>query len=290
MSSESLNAFREIVSDVFRLAMQAAAGKYRDCPESFDRFLCTAMSLIESKEDMKQTHSYLEKSMSNAVTEAFLSRDMIVTPEPPHLIIHPVSDAADDVIPNVVVTKDAYSENSSVIEEPVEAEPVPNAKSMTLCCDAKQTDDESEVNQLEKAEEAEEAEEDAEEAADEAEDAEEEEAEDAAEEAAEEEVAEEGEEAAEEAAEAAEEGEEAAEEAAEAAEEGEEAAEEEAAEEEEEAAEEAAEPEDDDFDIQKIGKKKYFVGKPTGRVYVFVSEEEYGDCIGKLENGKIVPL
>jgi hypothetical protein len=25
-------------------------------------------------------------------------------------------------------------------------------------------------------------------------------------------------------------------------------------------------------------------------VYVFVSEDEYGDCIGKLENGKIVPL
>jgi hypothetical protein len=276
MSSESLNAFREIVSDVFRLTMQAAAGKYRDCPDSFDRFLCTAMSLIESKETMKQAHSYLEKSMSNAVTDAFLGRDMIAHSDPPHLIIHPVADSVEDVIPNVVVTKDAYSENSSVIVEPVEAE---NSTKVLHIVDTINDDASVATNDT-----AEEAEEDDEEEA--AEDAEEEEAteeaveeEEATEDAEEEEAKEE-----EEAVEAAEE-EEATEEAVEDAEE--EEATEEAEEEEEEAAEEA---EDDDFDIQKIGKKKYFVGKPTNRVYVFVSEEEYGDCIGKLENGKIVPL
>jgi hypothetical protein len=281
MSSESLHAFREIVSDVFRLAMQAAAGKYRECPESFDRFLCTAMSLIESKENMKHTHSYLEKSMTNAVTEALLGRaDILPTPDPPHLIIHPINEAGEDIIPNVVVTKDSYSENSSVIVEPVEAE---DSNAMN---NVNEETEEAAEDAEEEAVESEEAEEDAVESEEAEEDAvESEEAEEAEEEAVE--APEETEEAAEEAEEteeAAEEAEE-TEEAAEDAEETEEAAED--AEETEEAAEEA---EDDDFDIQKIGKKKYFVGKPTNRVYVFVSEDEYGDCIGKLENGKIVPI
>jgi len=283
MSSESLNAFREIVSDVFRLTMQAAAGKYRDCPDSFDRFLCTAMSIIESKETMKQAHSYLEKSMSNAVTDAFLGRDMIAHADPPHLIIHPVADSVEDVIPNVVVTKDAYSENSSVIVEPVEAEAENSTKVLHI---VDTVNDDASVGTNDTAEEAEEQEEDEE--AEEEEAAEEAEEEEATEEAEDEEEA--TEEAAEEAEEAAEE-----EEATEEAEEEEEAAEEEeateeAAEEAEEEEEAAEEAEDEDFDIQKIGKKKYFVGKPTNRVYVFVSEDEYGDCIGKLENGKIIPL
>ena len=268
MSSESLHAFREIVSDVFRLAMQAAAGKYRDCPESFDRFLCTAMTLIESKENMKHTHSYLEKSMSNAMTEALLGHtDILPIHDPPHLIIHPLNEPGEDVIPNVVVTKDEHSEASSVIE-PVEADDV---HTQVVAVEA----DEEEANQLEDADADEDADEAAEEEADEDADADEEADEEAVE----------ADEAEEEADEEAVEAEEEADEDADAVEEAEEKADEDADEE-----ADNAEEEDDDFDIEKIGKKKYFIGKPTNRVYVFVSEEEYGDCIGKLENGKIVPL
>ena len=90
---------------------------------------------------------------------------------------------------------------------------------------------------------------------------------------------------------------EAEEEEAEAEEDAEEDAEEEDAEEEadaeeqEEEAEEEAEEADveEDYDVEKIGKRRYFVGQTTRKVYERIDAETIGEYLGFLRDGKIVP-
>jgi hypothetical protein len=83
------------------------------------------------------------------------------------------------------------------------------------------------------------------------------------------------------------------EEAADAVEEAEEEAEEEVAEEEEEAAEAEEEEEEadveEDYDVEKIGKRRYFVGQTTRKVYERIDAETIGEYLGFLRDGKIVP-
>jgi hypothetical protein len=135
--------------------------------------------------------------------------------------------------------------------------------------EAEAADEETEVA-AEETEVAAEAEEEAEVAAEEAEAAEESEV------AAEEAEAEEESEVAAEEAEAAE-----AEEEAEAAEEAEETEAVEDVEAEEEAEEGGLEP-------IKIGKTMYFIDTATNNVFAYVSDEEAGDYVGKVVNGKLV--
>lgn len=52
---------------------------------------------------------------------------------------------------------------------------------------------------------------------------------------------------------------------------------------------------DDDVDEEEmvqitIGKKRYFMGETSRHVYVYINEEEAGECLGKFELGKILPL
>ena len=63
-------------------------------------------------------------------------------------------------------------------------------------------------------------------------------------------------------------------------------------EEQEEVAEAEAEAEeaDESMEVIKIGRKKYYLGEISKKVFVFVNDEESGDCLGKYADGKIVPL
>ncbi len=69
-------------------------------------------------------------------------------------------------------------------------------------------------------------------------------------------------------------------------------AEEEAEEDEPEAEEEEAEAEEEDesLEVIKIGKKLYFVGEHSQKVFIYLNDEEAGECLGKYVNGKIVAL
>jgi len=58
----------------------------------------------------------------------------------------------------------------------------------------------------------------------------------------------------------------------------------------EEEAEEEAEEADESMEVVKIGRKKYYLGEISKKVFVFVNDEESGDCLGKYADGKIVPL
>ena len=63
----------------------------------------------------------------------------------------------------------------------------------------------------------------------------------------------------------------------------------------EEAEEEEAEPEaeeadvEEDYDVEKIGKRRYFVGQTTRKVYERIDAETIGEYLGVLRDGKIVP-
>ena len=57
---------------------------------------------------------------------------------------------------------------------------------------------------------------------------------------------------------------------------------------EEEGEEEAEEDEEDEVEILTIGSKKYYVNPETKDVYEFLKNEDIGDFIGKLEDGKLV--
>ena len=95
-----------------------------------------------------------------------------------------------------------------------------------------------------------------------------------------------------EADEEAEEAEEAEEEAdePEAEEEEDEEAEAEAEAEEEAEEEEEEEEEDESMEVIKIGKKLYFLGENSQKVFIYLNDEEAGECLGKYVNGKIVAL
>lgn len=67
-------------------------------------------------------------------------------------------------------------------------------------------------------------------------------------------------------------------------------AEEEAEEEEPEAeAEEEEADVEEDYDVEKIGKRRYFVGQVTRMVYERIDAETIGEYLGFLRDGKIVP-
>ena len=154
--------------------------------------------------------------------------------------------------------------------------------------------DPSTLSSNEEDEDEEESEDDDEEEVEAQEQEAEEEAEEKGEEAEEEEEEEQGEEQEDEEKVEAEEEEEEDKEEVEAEEEEEEDEDEEEAEEEgeeeaeEEGEEEAEEDEEDEVEILTIGSKKYYVNPETKDVYEFLKNEDIGDFIGKLEDGKLV--
>ena len=44
------------------------------------------------------------------------------------------------------------------------------------------------------------------------------------------------------------------------------------------------------MEVIKIGKKKYYCGETSRQIFVYLNDEESGDCLGKYVDGKIVSL
>ncbi len=280
-STESLETFRTMVSQVFRLTMAVSHGEGNNAVHNFDQFLNTAMNLIVSNESNKRIQNELSYEASKNLTSVLLEREnkvcTLFEPAPvsprslhinsvasPTLVIHP------DTNVDVVVTKeDPVAKNevkniyvNSVVHPVVKAVAIGKPKPAEVI-NVVEDDATVDMDADNEAEEDQDMEVEAEEAEDEEVEVEEEaEEEEAEEEEAEEEEAEEAEE---------------------------EEAEEEEAEEEVEEEEEAEEEDDEAMEVVKIGKKNYFVGEHSKLVYVYINDEEAGDCLGKYVNGKIVP-
>ena len=287
-----------MVRDVFHLTVAAMKGDIDIVNQKFDSFLDTTILLIES--------DHMSKEAESSLTDAFLSKDVekIFVKEtevaPPTLRIYPnvhvekVDTESEKEVHLVYSTKnvvihDPPKDKEKEKEKEEEVNEDRNPVKIVLCKDNAKKDADSDVGEPESdgEEEEEEEEEEPESDAEEEEEAEEaesdaEEAEVEAEEAEEVEEVEEVEEAEAEEAEAEEEEVEEAE-----AEEEEEV--EEADAEEADADAEEAEEEDEAMELVKIGKKQYFVSEISKLVYVCISEEEAGECLGKYEKGKIVP-
>ena len=54
--------------------------------------------------------------------------------------------------------------------------------------------------------------------------------------------------------------------------------------------EEVEEEEEESMEVIKIGKKKYYCGETSRQIFVYLNDEESGDCLGKYVDGKIVSL
>jgi len=291
-----IHLFKKVVSQAFRLTVAAMKGDSDTINCEFENILDTVIHMIENR-------STVSKETETNLTDAFLTKDVL--PDPPTLHIYPntnvlvekVNKESDKEVhlvytavpPNVVIYDESdnetdqisasQTETQSVVEtnckvEKVDGEVLNEARTAGtvvnrgVVWDAATMDElvRQTVAQAETVRKREavaaatgakknyEGEEKAEE-----EEAEEEECEEAEEEEVEEEEAEEAEE---------------------------EEVEEEEVEEEEEEGEEGEEEES--MEVTKIGKKQYFVGETSKLVYVFLNEEEAGECLGKYENGKIV--
>ena len=266
-TNESLQTFRAMVSQVFRLTMAVSHGEGNNAVHNFDQFLDTAMNVILSNESNKRIQNELSYEASKNLTSALLERDnkvcTLFEPTPtsprsfhvnsPTLVIHPESNV------DVVVTKEEPVVKNEIKNVYVNSV-IPSVVQATVIASKQTSDviglvddnDTVEVDEEEGEVEVEEEEEEVE--AEEEEEVEvEEEEEVEAEEEEEEEV--------------------------------------EAEEEEEEVeAEEEEEEEEEAMEVVKIGKKNYFVGETSKMVYVYVNDEEAGDCLGKYVDGKIVPV
>lgn len=280
--SAPANSYRQIVSNIFRLTMAVADGQRMHAADLFD-------NILHQLEQEHRTNENLVSVAQDSLNNAFLARDLMrdILEEdihnPPTLRIHPEAPSAvpDSYVDHVALSKAAdvkvtkttapvkdehtvklsYINNvvpevhiAKVIgvEEEVRFDPIHVNKKHTTTPATEEVVEEEEV---EGEAEEEVQEEEVEGEAEEAEEKVEAEAEEPEEEV---EVEEEGE--------------------------AEDEVEEEVEVEEEEAEEEEG------MEVIKIGKKKYFCGEHSKQVYVFISDEEAGECLGRLENGKIVPL
>ncbi len=290
-SNESLETFRTMVSQVFRLTMAVSHGEANNATHNFDQFLDTAMSIILSNEANKRIQNELSYEASKNLTSVLLERENKVctlfepppvSPRPfhinsvtsPTLVIHP------DTNVDVVVTKENPVVKNEVKNIYVNSVVPPVVKAVAIAktkpaevINLVEDDNTVEVDEADEAEDEEVEVEEVEEAEVEVEE-EEAEAEEEEDEEAEEEAEDEDEEV----------------EVEEEAEDEEVEVEEEAEDEDEEVeVEEEAEDDDEAMEVVKIGKKNYFVGEHSQLVYVYINEEEAGDCLGKYVNGKIVP-
>jgi hypothetical protein len=260
--SNALSNYRAIVSSIFRLTMAMADGEHRAAADIFD-------SILHKLEHETRTTAKMADEMESTITNAFLARE-IMRDEPPTLRIHPdaPSPLPDSYIAKAHVHVTKAEPDDHIVHlttNPVVVKSVPiatvskeekfAAAPTTVRAPVSVSTNDTGSNADDEAEE--EAEEEAE--AEEEVEAEEAEAEEEVEAEAEEEVEAEAEEEVE-------------------------------AEAEEEVEEEAEEEEEEGMEVIKIGKKKYFCGENSRNVYVYVNDEEAGDCLGRYENGKIVPL
>jgi len=275
-----------------------------------EEILTLVLKLCEAKENEKMMNSVLSSELGNTVTNAYLAREtyepiQVTLPPmrntPPSLVIHPdppltcLVTKDDDTVKQISIRNDVLTLSSPKLPESVQ-------KGDDLLEDDLLEDEELDADEDDAVEDTEDTEQD--------EDVEDEEA--TVEEVDEEHkvdetvaavvpVAEDADDAdaAEEEADDADEEAEEADDAAEEAEEAEEADDAEAVDEEAEDAEAAdADEEADDAEENmevvdiKIGRKtkKCFHDTISSKVYIYISDEEAGDCLGKYVNGKIIPL
>jgi hypothetical protein len=287
-----------MVSSIFRLTMAVSSGEHMHASDIFD-------GIVRQLEQEARATARIEADAQDTITNAFLARDiardmmMAAESAPPTLRIHPDEPSAvpESYVENaafvkgadvkVMKTEPASKDEHTVkltyansIFPEVQIAKVIGADKAMFPPVAPNTTPTKNVVDLMTEEEGEAVEETEEEVVEEEGEAVEETEE------VEEEVVEETEEVEEE---VVEETEEVEEEVVEETEEVEEEVEEEVVEETEEV-EEEAEEEEEGMEVIKIGKKKYFCGETSRNVYVYINDEEAGDCLGRYENGKIVPL
>jgi hypothetical protein len=254
-TNESLYAFRDMANQMFKLAIACRDGDSTTAVKCYDEGLTTMLRVLEAKDMEQKMNTVMSSDIGNTITNAYLARD-IFEPTPTagnaKAKSPPTLIIHNDVSPQIVVTKEESAEKVIQVSQ-VSQVPSNNLVIETSGSDA---DNEEDIEADEEAEEAEAAEEEADEP--EAEEEEDEEAEAEAE---------------------------ADEEEPEAEEEEPEAEDEEEAEEEEE-----EEEEDESMEVIKIGKKLYFVGEHSQKVFIYLNDEEAGECLGKYVNGKIVAL
>ena len=263
ISSEAMNEFLNMVRDVFTLTLAIRSKDDVLSMTSFDGFMKHAVALLEARA------ADTDETMADA----------------PSIVIH--KDTTTSVIPNVIVVKDAEDETAQILamkhEKDVKVEFVPKTSTKAAApapapapAPTHTADPTDEGNTA-----AEETQSDAES------DAEEPDAEEGDDVEAAEDSADAGEPDAEEDADA-----DAADaEDADAADAGAEDAGAEDAGAEDAGAEDAdAEEDDEGVEEIKIGKKLYFIQKSSQVIFARISESEAGDCLGRFQNGKIVPL
>ena len=299
----TLQNYRNFACELFQLSMSLTDRNFSEAPSHFSRVMDSALLLIEANESSQETQTILLDASQQHATQAMLGREF-PSREPPTLEISSEEATPSlptyppNVIPAVVVMKEEPSNimtHRSQEEKTIQITPKIFGRNLPpfASLPADFYGDVSHPPSIEieedlglEVEDSLEAEAEAEAEAAEAEEEAEEEVEEAEEVEGEEEVVEEEVEAEVEEAEGPEAEEEVEE--AEAEEEVVEEAEEEVVEE-----AEAEEEEEEEMELVKLGRTKkswYHCGAKSRLLYAYVDDETAGECKGKYENGKIVPL
>lgn len=114
-NNESLHAFRDVVSNVFRLAMATMKKDYETAPILFDAFLNSTLHMLEAKDAAKASAMELSAQAGETITTALLARDSTRDLfEPPY---SPTRKSS----PTLVIYPE--SENQTVVVEKVDALP-----------------------------------------------------------------------------------------------------------------------------------------------------------------------
>ena len=265
MNAKSLHQFRDFASLLFRVANTGPnhIGNAHSFHSDVDRLLTMHMLVLEERDTLSMDSYrpipiHFGVGSENDNINEFCAREIMRPPTPPTLVIHH-DQRGEEIVPNVVVTKDepeiktVVVKNAVVNNAVISEEDNDDDSAIVRDLNLGDGDDIESVVPEESEHEATEAEEEVEEAEEEVEEAEEE-----------------------------------VEEAEEEVEEAEEEVEE--AEEEVEEAEEEVEEEEEGMEIIKVKKKTYFCGEHSKKVYEYIDDESAGDCLGVLKDGRIVPL
>jgi chemotaxis protein histidine kinase CheA len=248
-TNESLYTFRDMANQMFKLAIACRDGDSKAAVKCYDEGLTTMLHVLETKDMEQKMNTVMSSDIGNTITNAYLARDIF---EPT-----PTAGSTKTKSPPTLIIHNDVSPQIVVTKEE-SAEKVIQVPSNNFVIRTETSGSDADNEEDIEADEADEEAEEAEEADEEAEEADEE---------------------AEEADEADEEEKEAEEEEPEVEEE----------QEEEKAEEEAeAEEEDESMEVIKIGKKLYFLGEHSQKVFIYLNDEEAGEYLGKYVNGKIV--
>ena len=130
-NSESLHAFRDVVSHVFRLTMATMKKDFESAPVLFEEFLNSTIHMLEAKDAAKASVMEMSNQAGETITTALLARDStrdLFEPPPrspskkppPSLIIYP--EEAQTVVVEKVLPPPSNSKIVTV-DVPEEVEP-----------------------------------------------------------------------------------------------------------------------------------------------------------------------